>query len=608
MKSNRKLFLYIVLVLSIVIGTNIFIKIDARAAAAPPAAITQIFPDDSLAKEIQTTLGKSSTMDVVTQAELDTINTLHIESSGISSLEGMNYVSQLTYLSFSSNQVSDLAPIGNLINLEYLDLSTNQVTNISPLAGLTNLNILQLGGNSISDLRPLSNLNNLEFLDIKDAKVSDITPLVNLTNLTGLVLYNNNVSDLEPIKNLRGLRSLNIGKNTLTSLNGLENLTSLGVLYAQENQITDLQPLSSLENLSAAILTSNQVESIEPLAGLTKIHSLYLSNNQITDVTGLSSLINMDWLEISQNKISNIRPLNSLTNLTTIQMTDQLIVNKPIIFQNTLTIPNLVKNIAEQTIAPNTISDSGIYTNGNVTWNLTGYIPQVSYTFAERDTVGNATGIFSGTVEQPLLQYYKATFNIDGQETTENVETGTLLEEPPTPIKEGYTFNGWYDAKTGGTKWDFTVNTMPANDLTLYAQFSINSYTATFDVDGVISTQTVEYQGLLEEPPAPTKEGYTFKGWYDAKSGGAKWDFANNQMPANNLTLYAQFSKEATSGGDSGGTDKGGGNIEIKANETRESNAKNQALLPATGDKQVLFPIIIGTFLTSFAILALRRK
>ncbi|EHR7112331.1 internalin N-terminal domain-containing protein, partial [Listeria monocytogenes] len=130
MKSNRKLFLYIVLVLSIVIGTNIFIKIDARAAAAPPAAITQIFPDDSLAKEIQTTLGKSSTMDVVTQAELDTINTLHIESSGISSLEGMNYVSQLTYLSFSSNQVSDLAPIGNLINLEYLDLSTNQVTNI----------------------------------------------------------------------------------------------------------------------------------------------------------------------------------------------------------------------------------------------------------------------------------------------------------------------------------------------------------------------------------------------------------------------------------------------------------------------------------------------
>ncbi|WP_406946521.1 hypothetical protein, partial [Listeria innocua] len=37
---------------------------------------------------------------------------------------------------------------------------------------------------------------------------------------------------------------------------------------------------------------------------------------------------------------------------------------------------------------------------------------------------------------------------------------------------------------------------------TLYAQFSINSYTATFDVDGVISTQTVDYQGLLEEPPA----------------------------------------------------------------------------------------------------------
>ncbi|MGC7134890.1 InlB B-repeat-containing protein, partial [Listeria ivanovii] len=104
-----------------------------------------------------------------------------------------------------------------------------------------------------------------------------------------------------------------------------------------------------------------------------------------------------------------------------------------------------------------------------------------------------------------------------------------------------YTFKGWYDAKTGGNKWDFAADKMPAKDITLYAQFSANSYTVTMDIDGKTTTQTVGYNELLPEPPTPKKEGYSFKGWYDAKTGGKKWDFTADKMPANNLTLYAQF-------------------------------------------------------------------
>ncbi|MBA5844449.1 InlB B-repeat-containing protein, partial [Escherichia coli] len=110
------------------------------------------------------------------------------------------------------------------------------------------------------------------------------------------------------------------------------------------------------------------------------------------------------------------------------------------------------------------------------------------------------------------------------------VEETKLLQEPIAPTKEGYTFTGWYDAKTGGTKWDFATDKMPAEDITLYAQFTINSYTATFDIDGKLTTQKVTYQSLLEEPVAPTKDGYTFTGWYDAKTGGNKWDFATGKM------------------------------------------------------------------------------
>ncbi|QSD78473.1 InlB B-repeat-containing protein [Listeria monocytogenes] len=143
------------------------------------------------------------------------------------------------------------------------------------------------------------------------------------------------------------------------------------------------------------------------------------------------------------------------------------------------------------------------------------------------------------------VKSYTATFDKDGTTTTQTVNYDSLIQEPTAPTKDGYTFTGWYDAETGGNKWDFAANKMPAKNVTLYARFSTNAYTATFDTEGTTTTQAVDYDSLLTEPTAPTKDGYTFDGWYDAETGGNKWNFATNKMPAKNMTLYARFSLKA---------------------------------------------------------------
>ncbi|EAD5328236.1 LPXTG cell wall anchor domain-containing protein [Listeria monocytogenes] len=143
------------------------------------------------------------------------------------------------------------------------------------------------------------------------------------------------------------------------------------------------------------------------------------------------------------------------------------------------------------------------------------------------------------------VKSYTATFDKDGTTTTQTVNYDSLIQEPTAPTKDGYTFTGWYDAETGGNKWDFAANKMPAKNVTLYARFSTNAYTATFDNEGTTTTQAVDYDSLLTEPTAPTKDGYTFDGWYDAETGGTKWNFATNKMPAKNMTLYARFSLKA---------------------------------------------------------------
>ncbi|EHA0864346.1 InlB B-repeat-containing protein [Listeria monocytogenes] len=119
-----------------------------------------------------------------------------------------------------------------------------------------------------------------------------------------------------------------------------------------------------------------------------------------------------------------------------------------------------------------------------------------------------------------------------------------IKSTPANPVIEGHKFWGWYEEPNGvGIRWYFQANTMPAHDVTLYGYFTIESYTATLISDERTATQLVVYQKKINEPTKPVKDGYTFIGWYDAETGGNKWDFATNKMPANDLALYARFTK-----------------------------------------------------------------
>lgn len=148
-------------------------------------------------------------------------------------------------------------------------------------------------------------------------------------------------------------------------------------------------------------------------------------------------------------------------------------------------------------------------------------------------------------INEYTLSYDVVTNGGEGTEpASEQVEYDSIATKPADAVKTGYTFTGWYDAATGGNKWDFASNKMPANDVKLFAQFTINSYTMTMQANGQRSTQSVVYDTLAAEPAVPNKPGYAFDGWFDAASGGNQWDFTSDKMPANDVTLYGQFTAE----------------------------------------------------------------
>ncbi|EAC4616760.1 BspA family leucine-rich repeat surface protein [Listeria monocytogenes] len=67
---------------------------------------------------------------------------------------------------------------------------------------------------------------------------------------------------------------------------------------------------------------------------------------------------------------------------------------------------------------------------------------------------------------------YTVTFDVEGKQEQQAVLFEDLVTEPAVPNKAGYAFTGWYDAKIGGNKWDFSTDKMPAKEVTLYARFN----------------------------------------------------------------------------------------------------------------------------------------
>ena len=125
------------------------------------------------------------------------------------------------------------------------------------------------------------------------------------------------------------------------------------------------------------------------------------------------------------------------------------------------------------------------------------------------------------------INQYTITFDTnDGSEIAPITQDyGTEITAPDTPTRKGYTFKGW----------DKEIpETMPAENITVKAQWEINQYTITFDTNGgsEIAPITQDYGTEITAPDNPTRKGYTFKGW-DKE--------IPKTMPAENITITARW-------------------------------------------------------------------
>ena len=161
----------------------------------------------------------------------------------------------------------------------------------------------------------------------------------------------------------------------------------------------------------------------------------------------------------------------------------------------------------------------------------------------------------------------------DGNDTMQGVaDSDGVMRQPAAPTREGYTFAGWYwvsdlsdltDEQKDLNKVDFSQSIAGKDHATIYAQWTKNAEQNEIDVlyaanggqfvTGETFQQGVtDSDGMMRQPAAPTREGYTFDGWYwhadysgytDEQKAADKVDFS--QPVQSDVNIYAQWTKNA---------------------------------------------------------------
>lgn len=465
-----------------------------KSILTSPKPINEVFPDENMAKVIAEVTYKSSSADEVSQADLDNITKLDGSTSDrmpgpiIYSIEGVEY----------------------LQNLSEFNISGQSVSNISPLEGLSELETVYISENNINDLSPLSKSPKIKILDASNNNISDISTLSSLPNLNSVRLNNNSISNISVLRDFPANQFVYI--------------------YLADNKIKDISPLSKMT-----------LYSEDPLADDFYID---ISNNHISDI---SSLKNVDFGKLDYFFAE-----------------DQSIVNQPKAFSTNFTLENKVKNINGTLVTPKNISNSGSYSNAILSWQLPSFVANLDYSFSETTQIGRSTGEFSGKVTQSLVGGFTVTFDNEGTLSTRTFASDELVTEPAKPSKTGFTFTGWYDAKTGGKKWNFATDKMPANNMTLYAQYE---------------EQTTDPADPAS-PVDPTKP-----------TDPVKPDEIVSSEGSGDMEIKGEQS----------------GTIAASENATSLDDSKQQRTLPKTGDTN-LYLVLIGLLFVGFASLFWKKK
>ncbi len=258
--------------------------------------------------------------DALSDIEIAQVKRMSVDYQEISSIEGIEFFTALTYLNCSGNELTALPELPASLNT--LDCSNNELTALPDLPA--SLNTLYCWGNELIALPELPNVlnslncanNPIEALpELPESLMSLCYGYTQLkeqptlpASLNTLDCSNNELTALPDLP--ASLTWLACSGNKLTNLGSVSVLTELWSLDCSNNELTALPDLP--ENLTQLFCSGNQLTALPDLP--TSLNYLDCSGNQLTKLESVSVLTELNTLDCAENQLAALPELPTSLN------------------------------------------------------------------------------------------------------------------------------------------------------------------------------------------------------------------------------------------------------------------------------------------------------
>lgn len=314
--------------------------------------------------------------------------------------------------------------------------------------------------------------------------------------------------------------------SSLTEITIPEGVTKIGTnAFYGCSQLTSITIPSTIKNMDTAFPSNPKLSQVTLTNGIYRI-----SSSAFKDCTGLTEIkIPTSVYEICSDAF------NGCTGLTSVTLEKGInIINR-----------NAFKDCTKL----NDVKYNGHKTDWeNVRVNIAGNDTLTSRVQYLCDINFDLNG---GTINGSSTMATQTVYSNEKLGTAKCYPNDQPFVVPTDPVREGYTFLGWYTQAEGGTKYTFTEAV--SSNITLYAHWNAHSHTVTLENDENKETNSYDYGSSVSVPTPTKKTGYNFNHWEVTVPDGETAPSLNGpdengnysfSMPDYDITLTAKWTQK----------------------------------------------------------------